>query len=159
FRFANTVGVSDIVFFDPMNRPVAKAHADYSWSKVTIDPWRQEESDGNDTVLLDPKSDPDAGAYFQRLPDAAYLPTWYDRRQAGGLGPDERDSALKTAVHAGTPQLSFFDAMGRAALKIAQNRFQYSGQAPAVSSHRAETVFDIEANERRIVDAAGRICA
>ena len=43
--------------------------------------------DVNDTVTFDPKSDPDVGDFFSQLPDADYLPTWYQQRIGGALGP------------------------------------------------------------------------
>jgi RHS repeat-associated protein len=163
FRFGNLVGVSPVLFYDPVNRLVATAHPHKAWEKVIFDPWRQESWDVNDTVLLDPKTDADTGAYFLRLPDAAYLPTWYAQREGGALGPDEQGSASKTAVHAGTPLVTFCDALGRNFLTVGHNRFKYAsdppGDPPTEEFHRALIVFDVEGNERRLIDAAGRTCA
>jgi RHS repeat-associated protein len=159
FRFASATGVSPICFYDPLGRVVATARPDHGWEKVVLAPWRGESWDVNDTVLLDPRTDADAGEYFSRLADAAYLPTWYVQRSGGGLGADEQQAAAQTAVHAGTPSVSFADALGRTFLTVAHNRRQYSGEAPAEELLRSVTVLDIEGNERRLVDAAGRVCA
>ena len=81
FKFGNQVGVSPILFYDPVERVVATLHPNHTWEKVVFDPWRQESWDVNDTVLnadgsTDPKSDEDVKGFFSRLPDADYLPTW-----------------------------------------------------------------------------------
>ena len=38
-------------------------------------------------MTFDPKTDPDVGDFFGKLPDADYLPTWYNQRIGGALGP------------------------------------------------------------------------
>src|SRR6266516_3100345 len=77
FEFANQVGVSPILCYDPVERVVATLHPNHTYEKVVFDTWRQETWDINDTVLqADPKNDPDVGSFFRRLPEADYLPTW-----------------------------------------------------------------------------------
>jgi RHS repeat-associated protein len=163
FRFGTPSGVSPVLFYDPVSRLVATSHPNNAWEKVTFGPWRQEIWDVNDTVLLDPKSDTDVSDYFLRLPDAADMKTWYAQREDGTMGPDEQDSARKTAIHAGTPLVTFVDALGRRFLTVGHNRFKYASDPPTdpptEAFHRALIVFDIEGNERRLVDAAGRTCA
>ncbi len=51
FEFANIVGVSSILFYDPVERVVATLHPNHTYEKVVFDPWRQESWDVNDTVL------------------------------------------------------------------------------------------------------------
>ena len=73
-----------ILFYDPVERVVATLHPNHTYEKVVFDPWRQETWDVNDTVLQsDPAQDPDVGDFFRSLPDADYLPTWYDQRSRG----------------------------------------------------------------------------
>ena len=81
FRFANKIGVSATLFYDPVDRVVATAHPNHSWEKSIFEPWGQEVWDVNDTALLDPAADPDVGDFFRRLPEADYLPTWYNARE------------------------------------------------------------------------------
>ena len=66
-------------------RVVATLHPNHTWEKVVFDPWQQTTYDVNDTLLqaggaTDPKLNPDAGGFFGRLPEAEYLPTWYEQR-------------------------------------------------------------------------------
>ena len=87
FEFGRKVGVSPTLFYDPASRVEATLHPNHTWEKVLFDPWRQETWDVNDTVLVaDPKTDPDVGDFFRRLPDADYLPSWRDRMRAIGPG-------------------------------------------------------------------------
>ena len=139
-----------MLFYDPLGRGIATLHPNHTWEKMIFDPWRQETWDVNDTVLLAPEDDPEAGHFFRRLPDGAYLPTWYvlrtDNALASARWPDldpdtgdeipensairtnERAAAQKTAVHAGTPTITHFDTLGRSFLTVAQNRSVHDGE-------------------------------
>ena len=89
-------GVSPILFYDPVERVVATLHPDHTYEKVAFDPWRQTITwDVNDTVLSDPRTDPDVGDYFVRLPANDYLPTWYQERIDGQKGPRKRPPRRK----------------------------------------------------------------
>jgi RHS repeat-associated protein len=157
FEFARKVGVSPILFYDPVERVVATLHPNHTYEKVVFDPWQQTTWDVNDTVLqTDPQNDPDVGDFFRRLPGADYLPTWYTQREDGALGPHERDAAKKTAVHAATPTDAFFDSLGRTFLTVSNNRFEHSG---AISEEKFATriLFDIEGNQREVIDARDRV--
>ena len=58
FEFDVRIGVSPVLFYDPVERVVATLHPNHTWEKVVFDPWRQETWDVNDTVLVaDPKTD------------------------------------------------------------------------------------------------------
>jgi RHS repeat-associated protein len=158
FSFGTMVGVSSTLFYDPAGRVVATLHPDHSWEKVVFDPWRQDSWDANDTVLIpDPSADADAGSFFQRLPQADYLPTWYAQRSATGLGAAAQDAAQKTAVHANTPSTVHFDTLGRAFLTFAFNRTQQNGSPPVEGHYRTFVTFDIEGNQRQITDALDRV--
>lgn len=151
FEFDMKIGVSPILFYDPVERAVATLHPNHTWVKVVFDPWRQATWDVNDTVTLDPQSDQDVKGFFvnpdgtHRLPESEYLPTWYDLRtdaaKALQAWPDadangqplpdnarrraaEREAAEKAAVHADTPTVTHFDSLGRTFLTVAHNRFE-----------------------------------
>jgi RHS repeat-associated protein len=158
FSFGAAVGVSSTLFYDAASRVVATLHPDHSWEKVVFDPWRQDSWDPNDTVLIpDPSADTDVGAFFLRLPKTDYLPTWYGQRDDGSLGAPAVDAAQKAAVHANTPSTVHFDALGRAFLTFAFNRSQIGSARPVEGHYRTFVTFDIEGNQRTIIDALGRV--
>lgn len=72
FKFARIVGVSPVLFYDPVERVIATLHPNNTCEKVVFDPWRQETWDVNDTVALDPRTDDDikgyTEAYFKTQP-------------------------------------------------------------------------------------------
>jgi RHS repeat-associated protein len=155
FEFAKTVGVSSVLFYDPVGRPVVTLHPNHTYETVTFDPWRQQTWDVNDTVLtVDPQDDPDVGAFFRRLPSVEYSPTWYAKRASGGMGVDEQASAVKAAAHARTPSTAFFDVLGRPFLTIAHNGLD---QAGTPIRYRTGLELDIEGNQREVFDARGRV--
>ena len=148
FEFGKTVGVSPVLLYDPLGRVVGTLHPDHTFEKTIFDPWKSATWDRNDTVLVvDPRSDPDLGDYFQRLPTADFLPTWYSSRAGGGLGPAEQSVALKTAAHAATPALAYFDSLARPFLHLADN----GGQQFATRSE-----IDIQGQVLSVTDASGR---
>jgi RHS repeat-associated protein len=154
FEFGRTIGVSPILFYDPLERVVATLHPNHTYEKVVFDPWRQQTYDGNDTVLEpDPGNDPDAGSYISRLPSADYLPTWYDSRQSGTLGPAEQSAATKAAAHANTPAVTYFDVLGRAFITVADNGI--ANNVP--QKYWTRTYLDIEGNQRQVIDARDRV--
>jgi RHS repeat-associated protein len=142
-------GVSNTLFYDPMLRVVATQHPNNTYEKLVFGPWKQITSDANDTVKFDPKTDPDVGEYFSRLPDTDYLPTWYQQRIHGGEGPNERTAAVKASKDADTPTIAHFDTLGRTVLSIADNG---DGQY-----FRTRTVLDIEGNQRAVIDPLDRV--
>jgi len=162
FEFANIVGVSSIVSYDPIGRAVATLHPNHAWEKVVFDAWRQANWDASDTLLIaDPGADPDVGNFFSRLPAADYLPGWHAQRAGGVLGAREQDAATKAAVHADTPLIAHFDPLARPFLSIAHNKFKYNntppGDPPVEEFYSTRTVLDIESNRRALVDAQGRV--
>ena len=93
FEFGVTVGVSPVLFYDPVERVVATLHPNHTWEKVVFDPWQQNTWDVNDTWRCNrtdrrPATDPDVGgffaAYFKTQP--RYLATWHAQRIGGALG-------------------------------------------------------------------------
>ena len=161
FEFANATGVSPIIFYDPLGRVVGTLRPDHAFEKVAFDPWRQSSWDANDTVTLDPASDPDIGRYVSRLPPHASSPTWAQLRtdpafaaQAVQRWPDparrsaESDAAAKAAAHAQTPAIAYFDTLGRIFMTVADNG--------AAGKHVSRSELDIEGNQRSVTDALGR---
>jgi RHS repeat-associated protein len=157
FEFAKIAGVSSTLFYDPIERVVSTLHPNHTYEKGVFDPWQQETWDVNDTVLqADPKSDPDAGSFFSRLQDADYLPTWHDSRKNGELGAEEQETAEKTAAHADTPTITYFDTLGRPFLTIAHNKFEREG-ATIEEEYATRVNLDIEGNQGEVIDAKNRI--
>lgn len=170
FKFANQVGVSPILFYDPVERVVATLHPNHTYEKVVFDPWRQETWDVNDTALIaDPGTDTDVGGFFSRLPSVEYQPTWYALRTDAAYAaafaaryPDPTDrtnetrAAEKTAIHAGTPSIAHADSLGRTFLTIAHNRFKRNDTI-LEEKYATRVVFDIEGNQREVIDALGRV--
>jgi RHS repeat-associated protein len=156
FTFGVTVGVSPILFYDPVQRVVATLRPDYSWEKVIFDPWRQESWDANDTILiLDPTTDPELGPFCQRVPASDYAPSWYTQRSGGALGANAQDAAEKASAHAGTPFVAQFDTLGRTFLTFAWNRTPSNGAV--VEDHtRTSIEFDIAGRQLSVTDALNR---
>jgi RHS repeat-associated protein len=154
FEFGMRVGVSPILFYDPVERVVATLHTNHTYGKVVFDPWQQTTWDVNDTTKprensgdppFDPKNDEDVGHYFRHLADDEYLPTWYDLRTdtakaliawpdtdpQGKPIPDnvkrrtaEKSAAQKAAAHTDTPTTVYVDTLGRPFLTMAHNRLK-----------------------------------
>ncbi|KAK6330099.1 hypothetical protein TWF718_003527 [Orbilia javanica] len=121
FRPDEKVGVASTILYDPLGRAVGTLHPNHTWEKVVFSPWHEEHWDVGDTVLADPKTDPDIGGLFQLLQDDMYLPTWYSARVSGKLGTEERTAATKSAVYAATPTTIHKDPMGRPIVNIVDN--------------------------------------
>jgi RHS repeat-associated protein len=171
FEFDVRIGVSPVLFYDPLERVVAILHPDHTWEKIVFGAWRQETWDVNDTVLVaDPKADGEAGDFFSRLADAEYLPTWYAlRTEAANAAafaaryPDatartnEVGAAAKARIHAATPAVAHVDPLGRTFLMVAHDKFKYSDTPPAAlpgeELHSTRIVLDIEGNRRVVRDA------
>lgn len=160
FEFDVRIGVSPVLFYDPVERAVATLNPNHAWEKVVFDPWRQETWDVNDTVLLNPADDPEVGDFFRRLPDVDYLPTWHALRtdparagEAAARWPDpqrradEASAAVKAAAHAETPGVVHLDALDRPFLSLADN-----GVDPPFGTRTEQ---DIEGAPLRVIDARG----
>jgi RHS repeat-associated protein len=147
-------GVSGTLFYDSAGRVVATLHANDTFEKVAFGPWQQITYDVNDTVIFDPKADPDAGEFFSRLPDADYLPTWYQQRSDGALGPEESEAAQKAALHADTPTVANFDSLGRTFLTVTDNGKDTNGVAQLYNTRIG---LDIDGNQRDVIDPLGRV--
>lgn len=138
-------GVTPILFYDPLDRVVATLHPNHVYEKVVFDPWQQATWDSNDTVLfIDPKTDPDVGDFFRRLPEQDYLPTWYSRSNTSAIA-SEKDAAQKALAHANTPAIAHLDTLGRTFLTIADNG--------GTNKYETRITLDIEGNTILVTDA------
>jgi hypothetical protein len=163
FEFARAVGVSAVLFYDPAGRVVATLSPDSTYAKTTFDPWHQDVWDAADTVLLDPRSDPDVAGYAGRyLAALSAAPggwaTWYARRIDGELGRAAQRAAEQTALHAaGTPTRTWLDSLGRTFLAVEHNRVPAPSGAGLVEQYcQTHSLLDIQGNEHEVRDALGR---
>ena len=158
FEFAPKAGVSPVLFYDPLGRVVATVKPNDTFEAVRFDAWQQTTRDANDTVLSDPSTDANTkgftGAYFAALrAQSGGWQTWHQQRAGGALGPLERAAADKAAAHANTPTMVFIDSLGRLFLTVADNGLDAAGQRQLF---KTRFKFDIESNEREVIDALGR---
>lgn len=150
YESERTAGVSTVHFYDPLRRVVARLFPNATYEKVRFDPWHHQSWDANDTVLGDPRTDPDVAGftsgYFDNLDaaSAAAWQTWYEARVGGVLGLDEQQAALRTAPHANTPASSHFDAMGRPFLTTAHNRVACPGHDLDGTEQQLATRFEVD---------------
>ena len=145
-----------MLIYDAMERVVAMLNPNHSFQKTVFDPWQQKIWDTNDTVLLDPAKDPDVGPLIRRLPSETYLPTWYEERDSGDLGPAEQEAAHKAAAHANTPATIFADPLGQTFLSVAHNKFPRNG-TPVDVYYGTRSELDIQGNLLSVTDALGRV--
>ncbi len=178
FKFANIIGVSPILFYDPVERVVATLHPNHSWEKVVFGPWGQATFDVNDTVTLNPGTDDDVKGFFSnpdgtpRIPSSEYLPTWHELRTEPSHAAEfaehysevvdrsnETSAAEKAAAHADTPTAVYFDTLGRPFLTVAHNKVVCRDHAldGTEAELHTRTVRDIEGNQRTVTDARDRI--
>ncbi|HET9767521.1 MAG TPA: SpvB/TcaC N-terminal domain-containing protein [Thermoanaerobaculia bacterium] len=154
------IGVSRVTFYDPTERVVGTLHPDHSWEKTVFGAWQQVVWDLNDTLTLDPATDPHLGAFFTRLPAAEYLPTWHTRRADGSLGPLQREAAERAALCAATPAVAHSDALGRAFLTTVHNRTPQDGEPPPPpleERYHTRVRFDVTGNQREVHDPLNRL--
>lgn len=166
YEFEVKIGVSPVLFYDPVERVVATLNPDHTYEKVIFDPWQQYTWDVNDTVALDPRTDEDISGYVseyfkQIAPDPASWKTWLQQRGVNPSNPPEetpslnpeKKAAIRTLIHAGTPALAHLDSLGRTFLTVAHNRFKHSNAPPVEEFYSTRVNFDIEGNQREVVDA------
>jgi RHS repeat-associated protein len=168
FEFDARIGVSPVLFYDPVERVIATLHPNGTYEKVVFDPWHQKTYDVNDTVTFDPRNDKDisgyvAGYFEQEAPKQGDWKTWLAQRGIDPLNPPqdnsqldpEKKAAIRTLVHADTPTTAFFDSLGRTFLTVAHNKFRRrtnGGFKDVDEKHRTRVEFDIEGNQREVKD-------
>jgi hypothetical protein len=166
FRFGKEVGVSPILFYDPVERVVATLHPNNTYEKVVFDPWRQETWDVNDTITGDPRTDTDISGYVaeyfrQVSPEPDDWETWLQQRGVDPLAPPqdvpgldpEQKAAVRTLPHANTPAIAFFDTLGRTFLTVAHRcqrahpdalRLRHAQQPHPPGQHGSRRAVDVE---------------
>ncbi|MEM6930495.1 MAG: toxin, partial [Myxococcota bacterium] len=154
FEYAATYGVSAVVFRDPMGRPVATLHPTDAYDKHVIRAWHTADWDANDTVLLDPSTDPDVGPWMaptitSLLARSSGWASWHAARVGGALGPLEQTAAQRTEAHAATPTRQVVDALGRT--------FLLARDLDGTQRATLHTVFDIQGRVLAVIDARDRI--
>ncbi len=171
FQFDTRVGVGERLFYDPLQRVIAKLWGDKSWEKTEIHPWREVRWDRSDTALIDPKDEdqnPKIASQFHRLSKQEFEHTWYEIRSSAELLEDrwpgpryqwrrEREGQTAAAIesHANTPTRVHFDVLGREFLTVTHNTWN-DGTADRVEFARTRTDYDIEGNPLAIFDAFER---
>ncbi len=167
FEFGVEVGVSPILFYDPVERAVATLYPNHTYEKVLFGPWQQTTYDMNDTVAAsgaqtgDPRTDPDIAGYvheyFKTQPAA--WETWHAQRRSGALGAQEQAAADKAAAHSDTPATAHFDTLGRTFLTVVHNKVVCPGHGQDGTEGKSQTrvELDIEGNQRGVIDAEGRV--
>ncbi len=167
FKFEKKVGVSPILFYDPVERVIATLHPNNTYEKVVFDPWHQKTYDVNDTVAMDPRTDPDISGYVaEYFKQKALLPenwkTWLQQRiddstsppqESPGMDPEIK-AAIRTLPHADTPTVAYFDTLGRPFLTVANNG---KDENKKEILYKTYVVLDIEGNQREVIDALDRI--
>lgn len=161
FEFGVQVGVSPILFYDPLERVIATLHPNHTYEKVRFDPWSQVTWDVNDTVLTDPRKDTDIAGYtapfFASMPagTASAWQTWHEQRKIGALGVQEKAAAAKASAHADTPATVYLDTLGRPFLTVTLNKVSCPNHALDGTEEKLYTrvELDIEGNERAVRDA------
>jgi RHS repeat-associated protein len=169
FEFAKIKGVSTILFYDPVERVICTLHPNNTYEKVVFDPWQQKTYDVNDTVTFDSRTDPDISGYVAEYfkQDAQRPEDWETWIQQRGVDPDdppqdapgldpEKKAAVRTLPLADTPNVAYFDSLGRTFLTIAHNKFERGG-AIMEEKYATRINLDIEGNHREVIDAKDRI--
>ncbi|WP_271577005.1 SpvB/TcaC N-terminal domain-containing protein [Bradyrhizobium sp. CCBAU 11361] len=160
FEPRQRVGVSAVLFFDPVGRAIGTLSPDHSWTKVEYTAWKTTLHDSVDTLVAgdgsDCVNDPVLGAHFERLQRNEYTPAWYalrtdpayatefDKLYASAEERLRQTQAAEQAMSlAGTPTVHHLDSMGRIFLSLSD-----LGGPPGTEHrrlpHRVE--LDIEGN-------------
>lgn len=147
FHPDHTVGVSKTLIYDPLGRVIATVNPNHTWSKTVHSPWKQEIWDVNDTTSLHPKDDPDIRGFF-KIPEADYIPTWFDARIDGAKGPEEQSAAIKANMHSKTPSVIRLDSLGRTIITIEDNKTE---------RYTTHISLDIQGRTRELIDANNRV--
>jgi RHS repeat-associated protein len=172
FEFDISIGVSPVLFYDPVGRVIASLHPNHTFEKVAYDPWSQKTWDVNDTVAWDPRNDPDISGYVkeyfrEEAPVYDDWKTWLQQRGVDSSNPPpdtpalepEKKVAVRALAHADTPTIAYFDTLGRPFLTITHNRVICPGHAKHDTEEKYATCveLDIEGNQREVLDAKNHL--
>jgi RHS repeat-associated protein len=123
-------GVTPVLRYDPLSRPIRTDFPDGSFSRVLFDAWTQSTYDRNDNVQA---SD------------------WY-RARKDSTDPAEKSAAEKTTLHDDTPTVAHFDSLGRAFYKIEKNRFVDRTGTERRETYATLDVLDVDGNRLAVRD-------
>lgn len=134
-------GVTPIIYYDAMSRPVRTDLPNGSFTKQIFDCWKQLVFDANDTIL-------ESSWYLNRvnrLIDTELL--------SEGKDPvKEAATANQSAMHANTPAQLHLDNMGRPVLSVSHNKNVLTNADEFILT---TVEVDAEGNLRKITDARG----
>ncbi|KAG4442598.1 hypothetical protein IFR05_001928 [Cadophora sp. M221] len=159
FEFDVRIGATSIQFYDALSRQFASFLPNNSYSKILWTPWTLTSYDTNDTVMSDPRTDPDLQGYVDHyFSGASNFATWYESRAAGQMGNLEKQGALKAASLADAPTIQYFDALGRGFLNSTQVKTVLDGHDLNNTTQPSYTRFDldIDGNKLAVRDAVDR---
>lgn len=167
------IGVSPDLFFDPVGRVIVTIHPNHTYNKVVFDAWMQKTYDANDTIKSDPRQDDDVAGYvedyFKEIaPNPDDWKTWLQQRNVDPDNPPqdtptldpEKKAAVRSLIHHDTPATAHLDGLGRTFLTIEHNKFERRENdhlTPYEEKYETRVVFDIEGNQREVIDAKDRV--
>jgi RHS repeat-associated protein len=138
-------GVTSVLYYDALDRLVRTNLPNGTFSKSLYTSWMQTDYDLSDTTL-----DPDCSWYSNRagsLINAELL--------AEGKHPArEKQAALASAKHAGTPKVQHFDPLKRPVLQVEHNR---NITTEADEFYHTLAALDVEGNLLSITDASNKV--
>lgn len=142
-------GVSSVQFYDPLQRVICRLNPNNTFEKTVFTPWVQKFWDVNDTVLMDPRSDPNVTDVMSNyIGTLGNFQTWYEQRKTLPASPTHTDEAEKAAAekasaHADTPTIRHVNPIGNIFLSLVNNK-------PKILETRLKT--DIEGQDISILD-------
>ncbi len=139
------IGVTPVMYYDPLGRLIKTEMPDGTFSKVEFDQWHTKTYDANDTVLM--KTIDENGIELEHT-------KWYLDRINGGMGDDEKEAAEKAAIHAETHSTDYLDSLGRNICNVAHNVFNDRTTGVRIEQYYPSLItLDIEGNQRKLRDA------
>ena len=142
--------------------PCTRTH---SYDKTVFDPWHQDIWDANDTVLLDPRDDPDVGGYAGRylavLGEPAGRLGDLVRAAIGGAwaGPQRRAAEQTARARGHARPGAWLDTLGRTFLTVAHNRSARTAGWPTSTAGPAACWTSRATSARCATRSAARSCA
>ena len=116
------VGVTPIIYYDPLGRVIKTETPKGFYSEVVFDPWQVSTYDENDTVK-------DSSYYQDHI----------------GSGDEEAKALQKAEAHYNTPSVTILDSLAREFMAL---QYKEEGGAPLIT----HTTFDIQGNPLTITD-------
>lgn len=136
------LGVSQVLHYDPLDREIKKENPDGSFINISFSAWKQVHHDENDNIGLS-EWNKKRMEYLKTLPEnnAQQIARKKYRIRQQSIANDN------TSEHAATPSVHYLDALGKTFLMVADNRTE---------KLKTGIVYDIEGNERSVIDAMER---